>query len=211
VATKLFGNVKSGATSVSLDALLLKVSDGTPDTGKLATNLTASYRRQGAARVTVTLSDLSALNSTYSSGGVKEDADGVYRMDWPDAAFLAGADYVTLILKDGTTSYYREQVALEANGCDDLAAMLAAFGGLFIAAVVSTATSATSIVVAFTGTAPAAGSLVGLWCNVTNAARAPEKLQILTATAVDSQHVTLTFATPGFIAAPQVNDTVSIG
>ena len=92
MATRLFGVLKTGTTSVSLDALLTKIADGTADTGKAAASLTAYYYRQGAsATASVSLSDLAALNTAWSAGGVKEIGDGTYRVDWPDAAFATGA------------------------------------------------------------------------------------------------------------------------
>lgn len=128
MATRLFGGVKTGATSVSLDALLIK-TDGTPDTGRVAANLTAYYYRQGAsATASVTLSDLAALNTAFTAGGVKAIGDGTYRVDWPDAAFASGADWVELTAKDGTTAIYKERVALESAGPSDLATTIGAAG-----------------------------------------------------------------------------------
>lgn len=127
MATKLFGDVKAGATSVTRPALLAKTADGTPDTGMVAAGLTAYYYRQGAAATAaVTLSDLAGLNTAFTPGGLKEVADGLYRVDWPDAAFLAGADFVILVLKHGSTSVYQELVAIEAHGVDDVYAIVPA-------------------------------------------------------------------------------------
>lgn len=123
MGTRLFGSVRAGTTSLSLDALLLKTADGTPDTGLAYSDLTAYYYRQGASATTsVTLSALANLNSAFSSGGVKEIADGTYRVDWPDAAFgsLTPSDWVELTIKHGTTSLYKERVALEQYGASDV-------------------------------------------------------------------------------------------
>src|SRR6478672_5696041 len=98
MSTRLFGNAKAGVTSVSKPAPLLKTADNTADTGKLAAGLTAYYYRQGAnATVSVSLSDLANLNTAYTSCGVKEIGDGLYRVDWPDGAFATGADWVLLV------------------------------------------------------------------------------------------------------------------
>ena len=122
--TKNFGDVKVGSTSVSRPIILIK-TDGTADTGKVAANLTAYYYRQGAsASVAVTLSDLSLLNTAFTSGGVKEISDGLYRIDWPDAAFVTGADWVLIVVKEGSTSFYPELVRLESSGAADIAGVL---------------------------------------------------------------------------------------
>jgi hypothetical protein len=57
-------------------------------TGKVASDFpTISYQKSGAnAKVTISLSDLAALTTAYSSGGIKEISDGKYRLDLPDAA-----------------------------------------------------------------------------------------------------------------------------
>src|SRR4051794_37248355 len=101
MSDNLQGGVKAGATSVSLTHVLRSASDGTEVTGKVAADMTISYLRQGSARVAVTpVTDLAAITSVWSAGGVKEmdsaNMPGGYRIDWPDAAFAAGADFVHL-------------------------------------------------------------------------------------------------------------------
>lgn len=118
MATKLFGGVKVGATSVSWDFWLL-AADGTPRTGKVAADLTAYYQIQGSALASITLSNLAAVTTSYTSGGVKEKQDGLYRLDVPNAAFASG-DSVTVMLKEGTTAYAPVVFTLEAHGIDDV-------------------------------------------------------------------------------------------
>lgn len=125
MGTKFFGNLKLGVTSVSVDMLLLKTADGTPDTGKVAAGLAAYFHPALAATTAVTLTDLLALTTGWTSGGVKEVADGLYRVDWPNAAFAVG-DSVTLVLKDGTTAVAMERFSLEGHGPDDVYAALPA-------------------------------------------------------------------------------------
>src|SRR5690242_3575384 len=94
---KIPGFVLAGATSVTLTCLLRSAADSTEVTGKLAADMTLEYwRALAAATVSVTASDLANLNSAFVSGGVKEIKKGAYRIDWPDAAFAAGADFVHL-------------------------------------------------------------------------------------------------------------------
>jgi hypothetical protein len=92
----------------------------------------------------------------------------------------------------------------------DAAVSAAAQPGLFTPGTISTVTSASSFVVAFTGSAPLAALLHNLYCCLTSATHAPGKLPIDTATVVDATHLTLTFLTP-FGVAPTVGDTVEIG
>src|SRR5690348_11990711 len=98
MSDNLQSGVKAGATSVSLSFTLTSLTDGSDVTGKLAADVTLSYLRQGSARVAVTPSDLAAITSVFAAGGVKEmdatNMPGAYRIDWPDAAFASGADYV---------------------------------------------------------------------------------------------------------------------
>lgn len=94
----LGGSIKAGSTSLSIPITLRKSVDHTGETTLVAAGLTASYWRQGGTRTAIALSDLAAVNSAYSSGGVKEvdatNMKGVYRLDVPDAAIATGVDWV---------------------------------------------------------------------------------------------------------------------
>ncbi len=101
------GGIQAGATSVTMNFELRKTTDSTEQTGKVAADMTLSYWRQGGIRVAVSPSNLAAVNSAFASGGVKEvdstNMPGMYRVDWPDAAFATGVDWV--------------QVAVVVSGC----------------------------------------------------------------------------------------------
>lgn len=90
--------VMAGSGSVSLSFNLLDTTTSAPVTGKVAADIVGSYWRQGGVRVAITMSNLAAVNSAYSSGGMKEvdaaNMPGLYRVDVPDAALVAGADWV---------------------------------------------------------------------------------------------------------------------
>ncbi len=111
------GTIKAGTTSVSM---LVKIVDGTTGlgiTGLAAAGVTAaSYWRQGGLRTAITLSDLAAVNSAYSSGGWKEvDATnmlGIYRLDLPDAALATGADWVAIHVHVATRQPFSQVIAL---------------------------------------------------------------------------------------------------
>ncbi|HXG17182.1 MAG TPA: hypothetical protein VNK50_13100 [Calidithermus sp.] len=96
--------VPAGSTSLSIPVWLeAPVSGGaglTPVTGKVAADVVASYWRQGGSRTAIAVADLPSLTAAYSAGGWKEvDAatqPGLYRFDLPDAALVAGADWVVV-------------------------------------------------------------------------------------------------------------------
>lgn len=85
-----------GVTSQSIDVGVYDDS-GLPVTGLVAATFPpVTYSRAGAnADASVSLSDLAALTTAWSSGGLKERGGGVYRLDLPDAAF-ASAGLVTV-------------------------------------------------------------------------------------------------------------------
>ncbi|QDV40874.1 hypothetical protein Enr13x_07100 [Stieleria neptunia] len=59
-----------------------------------STGIEIWYRRQGGLKVTLALSDLSAVDDAHSDGGMLHISDGIVRVDVPDAAFAAGASEV---------------------------------------------------------------------------------------------------------------------
>lgn len=120
MSNRFAGGVKAGQTSVSTDVLLLSAVDGSELTGKVAGDFTLSYRRQGAARVAVTPVVLAALTTAWASGGVKEDMGGLYRIDFPDAAFATGVDYVMLEAFVTGSQIFHERIPLETSGAAEV-------------------------------------------------------------------------------------------
>jgi hypothetical protein len=97
------GAVRVDSTQVTRYAYLQQ-TDGTAATGRthLTSGLTAHYVRQGAAPVPVPLLE-GTPTATWGAGRFAEvDAThcpGLYRVDWPDAAFAFGtAETVTLVV-----------------------------------------------------------------------------------------------------------------
>jgi hypothetical protein len=90
-------NFPTGTTSQSLDVQVVDDS-GLPVSGLVAATFPAtSWSLAGnTAATTISLSDLAAITTAYTSGGVKERSGGYYRLDLPNAA-LANAGIVTLI------------------------------------------------------------------------------------------------------------------
>jgi hypothetical protein len=81
----------SYAPGVSSKSVCIQIVDdsGLPVTGLVAATMPAiSYWLAGAnASVSISLSDLAAITTAYSSGGVKELSGGYYRLDVPDGAW----------------------------------------------------------------------------------------------------------------------------
>ena len=98
--------IPAGATNVSVYYYIQQDASGTspgePVTGLLYSDIetggSASYVRQGAARVDLTLVTLASASAAHSDGGfiLVDDTNmpGVYRCDYPDAAFAAGVNIV---------------------------------------------------------------------------------------------------------------------
>ena len=96
----------AGSTSVSVYFYITQdasaTSPGEPITGLLFSDIetggSASYARQGAARADLTLITLASASATHADGGfiLVDDTNmpGVYRCDYPDAAFATGVDQV---------------------------------------------------------------------------------------------------------------------
>jgi hypothetical protein len=77
----------TGSTSVSIDVQIVDDA-GLAVTGLVAATFpTVKYSLAGANNdATISLSDLATLTTAWSSGGLKERGEGVYRLDLPNAA-----------------------------------------------------------------------------------------------------------------------------
>lgn len=102
--------VTAGKTNVSVYYYIVQDASGTspgePVTGLLFSDIetggSASYARQGAARVDLTLVTLASASAVHTDGGfiLVDDTNmpGLYRCDYPDLAFATGVDQVFLQL-----------------------------------------------------------------------------------------------------------------
>lgn len=98
----------AGSTNVSVYYYIVQdasaTSPGEPVTGLLFSDIetggSASSVRQGAARVDLTLITLASASATHADGGfiLVDDTNmpGLYRCDYPDAAFATGVDQAML-------------------------------------------------------------------------------------------------------------------
>jgi len=136
-----------GATSQSV---YIKAIDNT--TGLAATTVTSataglsiSYQNTQTGTVTaISLSDLAASNSAWSSGGMKHIAGGVYRLCIPDAAVPATEGARTIISGAAT--------AFQILGCELVGKPVEVVSGSLVAASVSGAVgSVTGAVGSVTG------------------------------------------------------------
>lgn len=103
--------VTEGATNVSVPFYFVDDVGGTnpgePTTGLLFSDIetggSASYQRQGEARVDFSLITLASASAAHADGGfiLVDDTEmpGVYRCDIPDAAVAAGVDFVIIYLR----------------------------------------------------------------------------------------------------------------
>lgn len=94
--------VAPGATDVTTYFKLVDPVSGVPKTGLTITDLDATYVRDGAAAVKADLTALAAVDSAHGdSKAIQIDATnapGLYRVDWPDAAFATGVARVQLVV-----------------------------------------------------------------------------------------------------------------
>lgn len=112
MSEKLQGGLLAGSVDLSIPVILRSTADNTEATGKVNTDVTASYCRQGGIRVDIPAVSLAAVNSAHSDGGFKEidgtNMPGLYRFDLPDAAIAAGADWVVISIKvSGCYAFYQ--------------------------------------------------------------------------------------------------------
>jgi hypothetical protein len=111
--------VTGGSTDVTTYFSLRLAADGTEATGLTITNFDLQYVRSGAtpaAKVDATA--LAATDSAHADNKAIEidatDQPGLYRVDWPDAAFAAGVKEVILTVKCATAFTEHLRVMIDA-------------------------------------------------------------------------------------------------
>ena len=110
--------VKAGSTSVSTYVVLRSSSTGAALTGATITGISIAYTRNGAALSGPTsLTALANAAAAFAANkGVEVDATnapGLYRIDWPDAAFASGVRNV--ILSVSYSGAFSEHVRCELS------------------------------------------------------------------------------------------------
>jgi len=88
--------VTKDSTDRSVTIRIMDSTTGLPETAveHNTAGIDLWYRREGAAKVSITEAALAALTTAHTDGGIEHIADGEYRLDLPDAAFADGANYV---------------------------------------------------------------------------------------------------------------------
>lgn len=124
--------VKQGATDQTFYFKLVDSAAGTPETGLTITNIDATYIRNRSAAVKNDLTALGAANSAHADNqGIEVDstnAPGLYRVDFPDAAFASGADKVILSITCSGCDPAMKEIELVANTAEDVYTRIGANG-----------------------------------------------------------------------------------
>ena len=111
--------VAGGSTDVTTYFALRKTADGTAATGLTITGIDLQFVRSGAApSAKADATALAATDSVHADNKAIEidstDQPGLYRVDWPDAAFAAGVREVILTVKVATA--FTEHLRVEIDG-----------------------------------------------------------------------------------------------
>ena len=111
--------IENGSTDVTTYFVLRTAADGTATTGATITSIDLQYVEQGA--VPSAKADATALGATNSAHGDNQaieidatDQPGLYRVDWPDAAFDGGIGK-TVILSVKLASSFTEHMMVELS------------------------------------------------------------------------------------------------
>ena len=119
MSEKLQGGILAGSIDLSIPVILRSTTDNTEVTGKVNTDVTASYWRQGGSRTGIAVIALGSINVAHSDGGFLEvdavNIPGIYRFDLPDAVIAAGADWVIVSIKIAGCYVFFQMFSLTAN------------------------------------------------------------------------------------------------
>lgn len=95
--------IKKGSTDVTRYVMVVDATDGSPETSATITNFDLQYTRYGsAAAAKVDATALGSVGAAHDDNKMIEvdatSSPGLYRVDWPDAAFADGAEGVILVV-----------------------------------------------------------------------------------------------------------------
>lgn len=110
-------NINIGTTDVTRYVMIVDASNGSPETGATITNFDLQYTRAGEAPVAKEDAiALAATDSVHADNKMFEvdgtSSPGLYRVDWPDAAFIGGASTVQLVVTQTGFAPAMEEVTL---------------------------------------------------------------------------------------------------
>jgi hypothetical protein len=111
--------VAGGSTNITTYFALRLTADGTAATGLTIAGIDLQYTRSGVApSAKADATALVATDSAHADNKAIEidatDQPGLYRVDWPDAAFVAGVREVILTVKVATA--FTEHLRVEIDG-----------------------------------------------------------------------------------------------
>jgi hypothetical protein len=94
--------IKKDTADVTRYVLMVDAATGQPETGLTITNFDLTYVRNRAAASKADATALGSVDAVHADNeAIEVDATncpGLYRIDWPDAAFAAGVDKVALVV-----------------------------------------------------------------------------------------------------------------
>ena len=119
--------VKKGATDITTYVFLGDSSTGAPETGLTITNLDITYTRARAAHSKTDATALATVDAAHENNkAIEVDATqcpGLYRVDWPDDAFVTGVDKVILTVTCSGCHPAHQEVDLVDYDSQDSAAL----------------------------------------------------------------------------------------
>lgn len=107
--------IQRGSTNVSTYHYIQDSSDGTAETGITVTGLDLQYVRDGASpstKVDATAGSLTAHSDNTVVEVDSTDQPGLYKVDWPDAAFATGANKVIVTVSGSGFAPSHKEVQL---------------------------------------------------------------------------------------------------
>lgn len=116
-------SIKKGSTDVSRYVMIVDSSDGSPETGITVTTLDLQYTRNQTAAAAKVDATAGAVGSHSNNTVVEVDATsspGLYKVDWPDAAFATGVDKVLLVVTGAGFAPAVEEAELVDNVVSDI-------------------------------------------------------------------------------------------
>ena len=126
--------VKKASTDITTYFKLVDPSTGDEETGLTITDLDMSYIRYRAEAVKADATTLTAADDAHSDNKMFEvdstNCPGIYRADWPDAAFASGVDKVQLIIKGSAIDTAVMEVELWDKLPNDLSTEIGALNDL---------------------------------------------------------------------------------
>jgi hypothetical protein len=116
-------DIQVGTADVTRYVMIVDSSDGSPETGITVTDLDMQYTRVGAAPAAkADAGDLGATDAAHGDNKIYEvdgtSSPGLYRVDWPDAAFASGVSHVILYVTGTGFSSPPEEIQLVGTDPD---------------------------------------------------------------------------------------------